>query len=66
MTKQTFVFTQAELKQVLEFSQKYPDSMCVEITITNGDGHTVEAQVSTCLNEDWVTISKTITHGQSW
>jgi len=66
MTKQTFVFTQAELKQVLEFSQKYPDSMCVEVTIIEDGSHTVKAQVATCLNGDWVEITKTIAHGQSW
>jgi hypothetical protein len=66
MTKQTFVFTQAELKQILEFAQKYPDSLCVEITITEGGSHTVQAQIATCLNDDWVEITKTITHGQSW
>jgi hypothetical protein len=65
-TKQTFVFTQAELKQVLAFAQQYPDSLCVEVAITNDGDHTLEAQVSTCLNDYWVNISTIITHGKTW
>jgi len=68
MTKQTLVITQTELKDILDFVVKYPNSMCVEINIedqTNGY-HTTEVSLSTELDGDWVEITKTITHGQSW
>jgi len=68
MTEQTFTFNQTEIKQIQEFANKYPDSMCVEVTTTTGSGigQLVVASVATYLNEDWVTITKTITDEKSW
>jgi hypothetical protein len=68
MTKQTFTFNQTEIKNIAEFAEKYPDSMCVEVTTTTGSGigQLVAASVTTYLNDDWVTITKTITDEKSW
>jgi hypothetical protein len=68
MTEQTFTFNQTEIKEIQEFANKYPDSMCVEVTTTTGSGigQLVTASVATYLNEDWVTITKTITDEKSW
>jgi hypothetical protein len=68
MTEQTFTFNQTEIKEIQEFANKYPDSMCVEVTTTTGSGigQLVSASVATYLNEDWVTITKTITSEKSW
>ena len=68
MTEQTFTFNQTEIKEIQEFANKYPDSMCVEVTTTTGSGigQLVSASVATYLNEDWVTITKTITDEKSW
>lgn len=68
MTEQTFTFNQTEIKEIQEFASKYPDSMCVEVTLTTGSGigQLVVASVATYLNEDWVTITKTITDQTSW
>lgn len=68
MTEQIFTFSQTEIKQIHEFADKYPDSMCVEVTTTTGSGigQLVVASVATFLNDDWVTISKTITSEKSW
>ena len=68
MTEQTFIFNQTEIKEIQEFANKYPDSMCVEVTTTTGSGigQLVSASVATYLNEDWVTITKTITSEKSW
>jgi hypothetical protein len=68
MTEQTFTFNQTEIREIQEFALKYPDSMCVEVTTTTGSGigQLVVASVATYLNEDWVTISKTITSEKSW
>jgi hypothetical protein len=68
MTEQTFTFNQTEIKEIQEFANKYPDSMCVEVTTTTGSGigQLVSASVATYLNEDWVNITKTITSEKSW
>ena len=68
MTEQIFTFNQTEIRQIQEFASKYPDSMCVEVTTTTGSGigQLVVASVATYLNEDWVTITKTITDEKSW
>ena len=68
MTEQTFTFNQTEIKDIQEFASKYPDSMCVEVTTTTGSGigQLVTASVATYLNDDWVTITKTITSEKSW
>jgi hypothetical protein len=68
MTEQIFTFNQTEIREIHEFALKYPDSMCVEVTTTTGSGigQLVVASVATYLNEDWVTISKTITNEKSW
>jgi hypothetical protein len=68
MTEQIFTFNQTEIRDIQEFAQKYPDSMCVEVTTTTGSGigQLVTASVATYLNDDWVTITKTITSEKSW
>ena len=66
--KQTISLNQLEIQSLYEFAQKYPDSMCVEVTLTTGSGigQLVVASVSTFLNDDWVTVTKTITDQTSW
>jgi hypothetical protein len=68
MTEQIFTFNQTEIRDIQEFASKYPDSMCVEVTTTTGSGigQLVTASVATYLNDDWVTITKTITSEKSW
>lgn len=67
MTKQTFVFNKIEIKDIAEFADKYPDAMCVEVTVeTGGIGQLVTVSVDTVLQDDWVTITKTITDQKSW
>lgn len=66
--KQTISLNQLEIQSIYEFAQKYPDSVCVEVEVVSGSGigQTVEASVATFLNDDWVTVSKTITSEASW
>jgi hypothetical protein len=66
--KQTFTFNQTEVKNIAEFADKYPDSLSVEVSTEsgNGIGQFVEVSIATFLNDDWVTITKTITSEKSW
>jgi hypothetical protein len=53
---------------MLEFLDKYPEAMCVEVVVEagNGIGRLVTAEVMTALNGDWVRVVKTITDQTSW
>jgi len=66
--KQTFTFNQTEVKNIADFADKYPDSLSVEVSTEsgNGIGQFVEVSIATFLNDDWVTITKTITSEKSW
>jgi hypothetical protein len=68
MTKQTFTFNQTEVKNIAEFADKYPDSLSVEVSTEsgNGIGHFIEVSIATFLNDDWVTVTKTISDEKSW
>jgi hypothetical protein len=67
MTTKHF-FNRDELEAILDFLNKYPDTICVEVNIEsdNGIGRLITAQVQTFLNDDWVTVTKTITDQTSW
>jgi hypothetical protein len=66
--KQTFTFNQTEIKNIAEFADKYPDSLSVEVSTETGGGigHFVEVSIATFLNDDWVTVTKTISDEKSW
>lgn len=66
--KQTISLNQQEIQSISEFAQKYPSSVCVEISVNSGSGigQLVEVSVATLLNEDWVTVTKSITDESSW
>ena len=68
MTKQTFTFNQTEVKNIAEFADKYPDSLSVEVSTESGNviGHFIEVSIATFLNDDWVTVTKTISDEKSW
>ena len=67
MTTKHF-FNRDELEAILEFLKKYPETICVEVDVesSSGIGRLITAQVQTFLNDDWVTITKTITDQTSW
>lgn len=61
-------FNKTELQNMLEFLDKYPEAMCVEVVVEagNGIGRLVTAEVMITLNGDWVRVIKTITDQTSW
>lgn len=67
MTTKHF-FNRDELESILDFLNKYPDTICVEIDVesSSGIGRLITAKVQTFLHDDWVTVTKTITDQTSW
>lgn len=61
-------FNRDELESILDFLNKYPDTVCVEIDVesNSGIGRLITAQVQTFLHDDWVRVQKTITDQTSW
>ena len=67
MIKQLFL-NKHELQDILQFMDKYPDAMCVQIDFEGGSGigQVITAEVMVQLNGDYVCVKKTITDQASW
>jgi hypothetical protein len=57
-----------DLVEIMRFMDKYPHVNYVDITVdsSSGIGSIIKANISTELNGDEVTISKTIVDESSW
>ena len=59
---------QEDIVSIQKFIQKYPESEYITITVdsSSGIGSIVTVSLSTVINGDMVTVSKTIVDESSW